>query len=121
MPFKEHLKRALDEVPGAMLCTLMGNDGIAIDTVETDGAAEQDLVTATIELTGLLAQVRQSVAGLKTGELRELTVTGHDLTAVVRPVTDEYFLAVVLADSGWAGKARYLLRVLTPHMVTELA
>lgn len=120
MGFKEHLKRAVDDVPGAMLCTLMGHDGIAIDTYETDLAIERDVSTSTVELTSLLAQVRQSTQGLKSGNLTELVVGGQDLCAIVRPVTDEYFLALFLASGANQGKGRYVLRAISPRLVEEL-
>jgi predicted regulator of Ras-like GTPase activity (Roadblock/LC7/MglB family) len=121
MDFKEHLRRAVDQTPGALLCTLMGNDGIAIDTYETERSVERDILTATVELTGLMTQVRQSTQGLKSGDLRELTVAGDTLTAIVRPVTPEYFLALVVDADGWAGKGRHLLRVIAPKLVSELS
>ena len=120
MGFKEHLKRAVDDVPGALLCTLMGHDGLAIDTYQTERSVEKDIMTSTVELTGLMTQVRQSAQGLRSGDLLELTLCGADLTAVVRTVTPEYFLALVVDPQGWAGKGRYLLRVLAPKLAPEL-
>lgn len=120
MGFKDHLKRAVEEVPGALLCTLMGHDGIAIDTFETDGSVERDIQTSTVELTSLLSQVRASTQGLRSGNLRELVVGGQELCAIVRPVTDEYFLALFMESSGNQGKGRYVLRAITPRLVEEL-
>ncbi|MEW5848489.1 MAG: hypothetical protein AB2A00_06725 [Myxococcota bacterium] len=121
MAFKEHLERAVSEVPGALLCTLMGHDGIAIETYETESSVEREVMNSTVELTGLLNQVRQSTAGLKSGNLKELVVEGHELTAIVRPVTDEYFVALLMEPHGNFGKGRYLLRVISPRLVAELA
>ena len=121
MSFKEHLKRAVTETPGALMCTLMGKDGIAVDTFETDTSVERDVATSTIELTSLIAQVHASTAGLKSGALKELVVGGQEMMAIVRPLTDEYFLALLMDSDGNAGKGRYLLRVIAPRLVEELA
>jgi len=121
MGFKDHLRRAVEEVPGALLCTLMGHDGIAIDTYETDGSIEREIQNSTIELTSLLGQVRQSTQGLRSGQLKELIVGGQDLYAIVRPVTDEYFLALFMESQGNQGKGRYVLRAISPRLVEELA
>jgi predicted regulator of Ras-like GTPase activity (Roadblock/LC7/MglB family) len=121
MAFKEHLKRAVTETPGALMCTLMGNDGIAVDTFETERSVEEDIATSTIELTSLLGQVRASTGGLKSGSLKELVVGGQQLMAIVRPLTDDYFLALLMDAQGNTGKARYLLRVISPRLVEELA
>lgn len=120
MGFKDQLKRAVNETPGALLCTLMGNDGIAIDTYETESSVEREITNATVELTSLLAQVRASTQGLKSGTLKELMVGGQDLMALVRPLTDEYFIALLMEAHGNTGKARYLMRVISPHLVAEL-
>lgn len=121
MAFKEHLKRVVDGSQGALLCTLMGHDGIAVDTYETESSIEQDISTSTIELTALLGQVRSAAAGLKSGPLKELVVGGQQLMAVVRPLTDEYFLALFMDAKGNTGKGRYLMRVVAPALVAELA
>lgn len=121
MGFREHLSRAVDDVPGAILCTLMGQDGIAIDTCETPASQEQDAATSTIELSGLLRQVNQSTSGLRTGKLKELVVEGQDMVAIVRPLTEEYFLALLMQPSGNLGKGRYVLRVMSPRLLAELS
>jgi hypothetical protein len=58
-----------------------GHDGIAIDTYETERSVEKDIMTSTVELTGLMTQVRQSAQGLRSGDLLELTLCGAELTA----------------------------------------
>ena len=121
MAFKDLLRTAVDQVPGAVLCTLMGRDGIAIDTYEGPALAGRDMAATTVELTSLFNQVRQAASGLNTGPLQELSVAGKDLQAVLRAVTDDYFLALILDARGSSGKGRYLLRVLQPRMVAELA
>ena len=120
MAFKEHLKRVVDGSQGALLCTLMGHDGIAVDTYETDASVEQDISTSTIELTALIRQVRSAAGGLKSGPLKELVVGGQQLMAIVRPLTDDYFLALFMDASGNTGKGRYLMRLVAPNLVQEL-
>jgi predicted regulator of Ras-like GTPase activity (Roadblock/LC7/MglB family) len=122
MGFRENLARAVDEVQGAILCTLMGQDGIPVDSFESaEGTADRDVTSTTVELSALLKQAQQSASGLRTGKLKELIIEGDELTAIVRPVTDEYFVALLLLPGGNLGKGRYLLRVIAPRLLAELA
>lgn len=118
--FSELLDRVLTETPGAVSVTLMGFDGIAI---ETRDAADQTAVSAqntAIELGAVASQLKTVAEGLGAGEVRELTLQTGELTTVLRPVTAEYFLALSLRPSGNTGKGRYLMRVVAPKLVAEL-
>ncbi len=37
MSFRDHIQRVVDQVPGAIACTIMGFDGIAIDSYDDGG------------------------------------------------------------------------------------
>ena len=39
---------------------------------------------------------------------------------VMRPITDEYFIALALSEGGNFGKARYLLRIAAPVLQEQL-
>ena len=39
---------------------------------------------------------------------------------MLRPLTDEYFVAVSLKPGGNTGKGRYLLRIVGPQLIAEL-
>jgi predicted regulator of Ras-like GTPase activity (Roadblock/LC7/MglB family) len=118
--FKELLDRVLHETPGAFAVTLMGFDGIAIETREGPGAEPGQAHTAAVELGNIASQLRRVSAGMGTGDMSELTVHTSSLTTVLRPLTDEYFVAVCLTPGGSSGKGRYLLRVVGPRLTKEL-
>jgi hypothetical protein len=50
----------------------------------------------------------------------ELSIATEKLTAVARLVSPEYFMVVALTPGGNVGKARYLLRVTAPKLLSEL-
>lgn len=121
--FSEVLDRVLNETPGAVSVTLMGFDGIAIETKDADPVADQDASTwqqAAIELSHIAGQLRTISAGMGTGDVREVTVQTGALTTVLRPLTDEYFLALSMLPHANFGKGRYLIRVSAPKLVSEL-
>lgn len=116
--FTELLDRVLNETPGAVAVTLMGFDGIAIETREADRAAPHQ--AAAVELGNITAQLRRIAETMGTGEVGEVTVQMGELTTVLRPLTPEYFVALSLRPGALVGKGRYLLRVLGPKLKAEL-
>ncbi len=118
--FREFLDRLLSEVPGARSATVMGFDGIAIDTADAP-AADGNEQAAAVEVAAITSQLRRAAEGLNAGDVTEVTLETEGLTTILRPITPEYVLAVSLAAGGWTGKARYLMRVATPKLASELA
>lgn len=120
LSFSELLDRVLTGTPGAVSVTLMGFDGIAIDTRESGDPPTVSAQNTAIELGAVASQLKTVAEGLGAGEVRELTLQTGELTTVLRPVTDEYFVALSLRPGGNTGKGRYLLRVVAPKLVAEL-
>ncbi|MBI3074053.1 MAG: hypothetical protein HYY84_18240 [Deltaproteobacteria bacterium] len=121
MAFKEHLKRIVDNADGAMAAVVMGFDGIAIESYDRPAAAGEGLDTQTmgIELAGLFGQVRNVINNVDSGTFKEISISTDKILAVARIMSGEYFVAVVLRADGNFGKARYLLRVVTPALEQE--
>lgn len=122
MAFQEHLKSIVSQVDGAVACSIMGFDGIAVETVQRDLAAPQneDVSSAWVEYANVLSQLRSTADWLKTGEVSEVSVMTEKLLTVVRFLSPEYFLVVGLLPTGNFGKARYILRVVAPKVRAEL-
>ena len=118
--FTQMLERALNGTPGAVAVTLMGFDGIEIETINNGSADDVDAQSTAVELGHVASQLKRISEGIGTGEMNELTVQTGALTTVLRPLTDEYFVALALAPGGSTGKARYLLRVISPGLTKEL-
>ena len=121
MGFREHLQRIVDSTPGAIAGTLMGFDGIAIDTYQV-GGSQLDIATLLIEYSAATQSVRKS--GLLTptaGAVTEVAIASENLTAMMRPITDEIFLGVILGPGALGGKARYLMRLAGPQLKKELS
>ncbi len=122
MAFREHLERICSSVDGAMVCSVMGFDGIAIDTVERQPAdlpEALDVQALLVEYTTLLNQVRSAAGVLQSGEVQELVISTDRLTALSRPLTPEYFLLLALGPDGNWGKARFVLRTTAPEVRAE--
>jgi predicted regulator of Ras-like GTPase activity (Roadblock/LC7/MglB family) len=119
MSFREHLEQICRNVDGAVACSLMGVDGIEVDTHVTDGG-ELDLKSLLVEYSGVLRSAREAAEAHEAGGVAELAISTDKLLAVVRSVSPEYFMVLALTPDGNFGKARYLLRVTAPKLKAEL-
>ena len=119
MAFREHLQEVCQKVEGAIACSLMGADGIEVDTHVNEGA-EVDFRTLLVEYSGLLRSAREAAENNQAGGVDEVSVSTEKLVAVARVVSPEYFMVVALRPDGNIGKARFYLRVTAPKLLAEL-
>jgi predicted regulator of Ras-like GTPase activity (Roadblock/LC7/MglB family) len=119
MAFREHLEHICSSVEGAVAASIMGFDGIAVDTYERDSNASVDISSMLVEYASILNQVRTAAGVLKSGGVRELIISTDKLATISRPLTGDYFLVLALTpDSNW-GKARFVMRVTAPEVQAE--
>lgn len=124
MSFLPHLEALVSQVDGAIAASVMGFDGIAVETHQskalTETAAELDLTGAWVEYGNLLQQLKNVAQTLKAGGVSELSVNSEKLITVMRLITPEYFLVVGLKPEGNYGKARYVMRITAPKLKADL-
>ena len=124
MSFQDQLSVVLKSVEGAIACSLMGFDGVAVDTARVpslEGQARSlDIETAWIEFGNVLGQLKTVSEPLKTGAIHEVSVNSENVLTLMRMVTQEYFVVLALLPTGNYGKARYALRLAAPKLKAEL-
>ncbi|SEM93510.1 Predicted regulator of Ras-like GTPase activity, Roadblock/LC7/MglB family [Stigmatella aurantiaca] len=120
MSFRAHLESVVNQVDGALACSVMGFDGISVETYQKDDAAELELGGAWVEYANLLTQLKNAAEVLKTGTVTELSVNSDKVLTLIRMVSPEYFLILALRAEGNYGKGRYVLRVTAPKVRAEL-
>jgi predicted regulator of Ras-like GTPase activity (Roadblock/LC7/MglB family) len=121
MSFREQIERVVREVPGCVSCTLLGFDGITVDSVENpEYANESRAADSVIEYTSLLGQIRVAAQGLETGPVEEVCVRNSNMATLLRPINEEYLIAATFTHASYLGKGRYLLRVIAPKLKAEL-
>lgn len=124
MSFRETLEQICARVPGAVAASVMGYDGIAVETIEAPEASERldgvNVTSAMIEYSNIFGQIRQAAAQLEAGDAHEFSLRAEKIVAVGRAITDEYFLVLALRPDGNQGKARYAVRVGASEFVREL-
>jgi predicted regulator of Ras-like GTPase activity (Roadblock/LC7/MglB family) len=119
MGFREHLQEVCRGVEGALACSLMGVDGIEVDTHVEEGGA-LDVKSLLVEYSGIFRTAREAAEAHDAGAISEVSIQTEKVLAVARLVSPEYFMVVALTPEGNFGKARYLLRVTAPKLVAEL-
>jgi predicted regulator of Ras-like GTPase activity (Roadblock/LC7/MglB family) len=120
MSFRAHLESVVNQVDGALACSVMGFDGISVETYQKDEAGELELNGAWVEYANLLTQLKNAADVLKTGAVTELSVNSDRVITIIRLVSPEYFLVLALKAEGNYGKGRYVLRVTAPKVRAEL-
>jgi predicted regulator of Ras-like GTPase activity (Roadblock/LC7/MglB family) len=120
MSFRTHLESVVNQVDGALACSVMGFDGISVETFQKDEAGELELNGAWVEYANLLTQLKNAADVLKTGAVTELSVNSEKVLTIIRLVSPEYFLVLALKAEGNYGKGRYVLRVTAPKVRAEL-
>jgi predicted regulator of Ras-like GTPase activity (Roadblock/LC7/MglB family) len=119
MSFREHLEHVCTGVEGAVACSLMGIDGIEVDS-HFLGGSELDLKTLLIEYSSVFRSARDAADEHQAGGLAEVSINTDKLVTVARLVSPDYFMVVALTPEGNYGKARYLLRITAPKVRSEL-
>lgn len=120
MSFRTHLESVVNQVDGALACSVMGFDGISVETFQKDEAGELELNGAWVEYANLLTQLKNAADVLKTGAVTELSVNSDKVLTIIRLVSPEYFLVLALKAEGNYGKGRYVLRITAPKVRAEL-
>ena len=124
MSFLSHLESVVNQVDGAIACSVMGFDGIPIETHQKgdqkDQAESLELTTAWVEYANILTQVKNAAEMLKTGSVSEISINSEKVITLMRMVSPEYFLVLALKPDGNYGKGRYVLRITAPRVKAEL-
>ena len=120
MSFRMHLEAAVNEVEGAVACSVMGFDGIAVETHQKEPLDDIELENTWVEYANLLSQVKNGAELLRTGEVAEVSINTEKVITLMRMVTPDYFLVLAMRPEGNYGKARYVLRITAPRVQAEL-
>jgi predicted regulator of Ras-like GTPase activity (Roadblock/LC7/MglB family) len=120
--FVDHLTSVVNSVDGAIACSLMGFDGISVETFQSTklNSAGIDMPNTWVEYANVLGQLKAQVEVLKTGNVSEISVNTEKIVTIMRMVTPEYFVVLALTPNGNYGKGRYALRIAAPKLAKEL-
>ena len=106
--FKQILKNIVSSCSGGAGAVLMGYDGIGIDQFSTD-EGQFDLNLVGIEYSNTVREIHSAAEILKVGLLQEVSIKTESCYVIIRPLTDDYFVALLINRNGNYGQGRYLL------------
>jgi predicted regulator of Ras-like GTPase activity (Roadblock/LC7/MglB family) len=95
-----------DRVEGTMAASLIGLDGIAVETVG-DSGVPLDVLGA--EFGGFVKSIRHANTELNTGEVLQFALVTEKYVTFLSEVTPEYYILLVLQPDGNYGRARFEL------------
>ena len=133
MSFSEILRDAVQNVDGAISASLVGVDGIVVETVQgervdqlvpvgaasTNGHSRTTSVNSTsgtaddaveVEVASLVASVTRTAAATAAGGIREIIVDAERMSFLIATIDQNYFLVVAAEPLANLGRARYELR-----------
>lgn len=117
----EQLQSIVEGTPGAEGAVLMGFDGIAVQGYAREGSdPSYDIESVAMELSLRLIELRSAAESLELGDLQDITLKAERGTVLVRVLSDEYFVAVILSDAAHFGKGRWKLRQGAEQLRSEL-
>jgi len=104
--FRDVLTGIKKRVTGALAVSLIGLDGIAVETV-SDGGVPLDVLSA--EFGRFIRSIRLSNTELNTGDVAQFSLTTEKFITFLSAVTPEYFILLVMKPDGNYGRARFEL------------
>jgi predicted regulator of Ras-like GTPase activity (Roadblock/LC7/MglB family) len=104
--FKTVLTGLRDRIEGTIAVSLIGLDGIAIETI---GAGQVPLDVLGAEFGGFIKSLRNANTELNTGDVLQFALVTERYITFLSEVTPEYYILLVMKPDGNYGRARFEL------------
>jgi predicted regulator of Ras-like GTPase activity (Roadblock/LC7/MglB family) len=104
--FKQVLQGIRDRVEGTLAVSLIGLDGIAVESIKSD-SVPLDAMGA--EFGGFVKSVRLSNTDLDTGDVLQFALVTEKYITFLSAITPEYYVLLVMRPDGNYGRARFEL------------
>ena len=104
--FRNVLTGLRDRIEGAIAVSLIGLDGIAVETV---GAGQVPLDVLGAEFGGFVKSLRNANTELNTGDVLQFALVTEKYITFLSEVTSEYYILLVIRPEGNYGRARFEL------------
>jgi predicted regulator of Ras-like GTPase activity (Roadblock/LC7/MglB family) len=100
------LAALLQRIEGAMAVSLIGLDGIAVETIN-DHEVPLEILGA--EFGGFIKSIRHANTELNTGDVLQFSLVTEKYITFLSEVTSDYYILLVLRPDGNYGRARHEL------------
>lgn len=116
--FATTLKDARSRIEGALAISLIGLDGIAIETQKVREDIPIESMAA--ELGSFVKSIRLTNTELHLGDVEQFSLVTDRYVTFLSEVTEEYFVLLVIDRNGNYGRARFELSKLKFKLKDEL-
>ena len=116
--FQEILRRIAERVEGARAVSLVGVDGMPIDTYGRFEGISVESVAA--ELGAFVKNAESPHSEGQSGTIQQLTITTDRVATILSRVTPEYYLLLLLSREGNFGRGRFELKRAALSLEKEL-
>lgn len=120
MAFLPHLQEVVASVDGALACSVMGFDGIAVETHQVGTVDDVELSNTWVEYSNVLSGLQNAAELLAAGTVTEVSINTEKVITLMRLLSPEYLLVLAMKPTGNYGKGRYVLRLAAPKIKAEL-
>jgi predicted regulator of Ras-like GTPase activity (Roadblock/LC7/MglB family) len=117
MSFADIIKEVVQGTEGALGAVVVGIDGIPVE--EFSISEDIDLQSMTVEYATLLKEIERGSQASQLGSTKEVTVIADKAMIMLRRLTEEYFMVLIIKPDGNFGKGRFLLRMSVPKLLKE--
>jgi predicted regulator of Ras-like GTPase activity (Roadblock/LC7/MglB family) len=117
-PFGKTLSEAREKVEGGLAISLIGLDGIAVETQKVRDDVPVESLAA--ELGSFVRSIRLTNTELHLGGVEQFSLVTDRYVTFLSEVTEEYYVLFVLDRNGNYGRARYELSRLKHKLKDEL-
>jgi predicted regulator of Ras-like GTPase activity (Roadblock/LC7/MglB family) len=112
------LNEAINRVSGAQLAGVIGEDGLGVEMIVSNGHADRE--TVEIELSSLAAAASGAAERMGAGGLREIIVETEGATYLASLVTRGYYAVLGVGSGSNLGRARFALRQMVTRLQNEM-
>ncbi len=106
--FEQVLRDIASKIEDARCIMVAGVDGIPIEKVVQDANINVDMLLA--EFTTILRNTTQTAEELNAGQLEEILILSNRMVMMMKAITPEYFLMMILPENCNLGRARFELK-----------
>lgn len=106
--FEQILRDIASKIEDAQCILVSGVDGIPIEKVIQDSGVNIDMLLA--EFTTILRNTTQTAEEVNAGQLEEILILSNRMVLMMKAITPEYFLMMVLPENCNLGRARFELK-----------
>lgn len=108
MMFRDRLRQIRDRVDGALAVSLVGRDGIQVESDGEPGGLDLEALAA--ELLNQVRAISDDNRELAVGPVRQFSIVTDRYNLIVGALTESYYLLLVLERGASFGRARYEIR-----------